>query len=936
MKFSSLITLLSCHSLDDFPSHYEGIDAARLLASWSSPWHPRLIVAAQSLPKWMRSDQAPQIDRDGLLVIPFDLNGAEAWKQRCQEVGGRCVIGATSRSLIWRELGLESLPPPTLDPSADDFAALAYAYLQVQLMTRRLHYTWALDESHFAATVLSAAAAWTQGDSALARSGLQSAFDLLLAERNKAYPVDAHLIELVLISPQADLEKEIEPGKKRNYLIPMETARSLAGRAPSDWQRLLDQVEQGAAQIITGPARELPDICLSLNSVVREIVAGREQAVELCGRAAAMYGRWTGGLHPSLPQILNGLGFRQALHLAFDGSRVPPASGSTINWRGPSADSIDALAGRPIGAAVADRFASLAVQIGEQIDSAHQATVVFVRQAGESGEVFEDLRRASRFNCLLGKFVTCEELFDHLYHPGYGDSFDYDDYRNGYLAEWAREARSDCLSSSVNYWTLYANWLSLRNLNSLLAFGASSAAEFDRRLNEVLVDIHPLAVPPRGDQLTERGETLRRLREQLLEIRSGLNREVSRLFSSPTGSLSAVGWLNPSFAPLRVCRDSSGEAFAVGPPLIVQAQSGMVHQALIDLPAAGLAILATTPPTQPVERQPEMIVEPTLRNEFFEIEIDRQTGGIRAARKPGSRINLFSQQLAWYQIADCPPGGEPAESQSEYSAMRAERVEFEVLDPLRSRVVSTGSLWDGTIRRGDFRQTVCVSRGSRQIELDVEFDLPAPPRGEPWRDYVSSRLAWNEDAMDRFRGVHDSHQPLRLEKFAAPTYVHIENGYLPITLFTKGLPFHRQSALRILDTLLIVAGETGRQFQFSIGLGVAHPQNTWLHSYLEPIRFETRADSNQSSRIFHLSQRNVVVIDSWPNFHDSGECSGVTLRLRETCGRRGDLTIHSPRPLKGAKALDLTGRSLEGLAVHDDQVHLEYHEFKLFTVQMFW
>ena len=77
-------------------------------------------------------------------------------------------------------------------------------------------------------------------------------------------------------------------------------------------------------------------------------------------------------------------------------------------------------------------------------------------------------------------------------------------------------------------------------------------------------------------------------------------------------------------------------------------------------------------------------------------------------------------------------------------------------------------------------------------------------------------------------------------------------------------------------------------------------------------------------------------MDSWPTFDAAEHCSGAVLRFRESLGKSGKATLYAPRKLKGARLLDLSGSPLEALTVRDDQVALEYHGYKLFTLQLYW
>ena len=70
MKFSELIVLLPCHSLEDFPVYQEGEQAEGLLSAWSALWHPALLVAAERLPTWFRADSPPEELAGRLVVVP--------------------------------------------------------------------------------------------------------------------------------------------------------------------------------------------------------------------------------------------------------------------------------------------------------------------------------------------------------------------------------------------------------------------------------------------------------------------------------------------------------------------------------------------------------------------------------------------------------------------------------------------------------------------------------------------------------------------------------------------------------------------------------------------------------------------------------------------------------------------------------------------------
>lgn len=142
MKYQELIILLPCHSLEDFPTYHEGEDADSLLASWTSLWHPALLAAAGAKPTWARVDTPPTVIADRLLVVPtlaasqlptgFALRAKDEGATLIRKLSKRAdIVAAALASLEGGDGGVD----PDL---AEDFHALGYCYLQVQLLTRQM------------------------------------------------------------------------------------------------------------------------------------------------------------------------------------------------------------------------------------------------------------------------------------------------------------------------------------------------------------------------------------------------------------------------------------------------------------------------------------------------------------------------------------------------------------------------------------------------------------------------------------------------------------------------------------------------------------------------------------------------------------------------------------------------------------------------------
>jgi alpha-mannosidase len=250
MKYKDLIILLPCHSLEDFPTHHEGEEAAGLLAGWSALWHPALIASAGSMPSWFRVDSPPDELAERLLIVP-GVSEAElpiGFTQRSKDSGACLIRNKTDRQEIL-ETALSRLDPADteVDPDlAADFLALGYCYLQIELLTRQMRYSSNLDEIHFQNQLIDAAKAAMQGDLEMARDRLTSCFDVLAEERDHYYPVDACIMDLTMLASTtlgASLRKQLDSELPTNLLMTAQLLDEMSQREPETLTSLRLAVE---------------------------------------------------------------------------------------------------------------------------------------------------------------------------------------------------------------------------------------------------------------------------------------------------------------------------------------------------------------------------------------------------------------------------------------------------------------------------------------------------------------------------------------------------------------------------------------------------------------------------------------------------------------------------------------------------------------------
>jgi alpha-mannosidase len=306
---------------------------------------------------------------------------------------------------------------------------------------------------------------------------------------------------------------------------------------------------------------------------------------------------------------------------------------------------------------------------------------------------------------------------------------------------------------------------------------------------------------------------------------------------------------------------------------------------------------------------PPLAAECLLRNEFCEIQFDRHSGAIASVRDYTNRDPRISQQIA----LRLPGAGEP-DSESRYSIMAADEIAVTSAGPVLGEMTVRGRLMDRQgVRVAGFRQTTRLWRGSRVIELAVDFDIDRLPEADPWDSYYAIRLAWKDPAATIYRGVSLAVAATELRRIESPHFLDIRRAGQRTTLLCGGLPYHRRLGDRKLDTLLVVRGETARSFRLGVGIDVAHPVAAAMGFLSPPLALPVQPRPPvPTGWLFHLDCRNVLAthwepLDAGANAPDSQEkrgLAGFRVRLLELDGRGVRLGLRCFRAVASAQRID--------------------------------
>jgi alpha-mannosidase len=307
MNLRECLFLLPGNGLDDFPRSLAADQADELLAGWVALWHPQLIAAIRTAPRWQQATYPPADLNDLLLVLPSISESV--LKSGFEEE----VIAAGSVMLRarapWTEFQSELLSATgltasnaTIDSLQLEFAALGYAFLQVQLMTRQLRYTSNLDELLFSDQALQAAQAAVADDRETAERMLQSCFDQLGQERDHYYSLDVSLIDVTLLAPTTlgnSLKKQLStPHPPTSVLANASLVCKLNETQPESMQLLNSALAQRSATLVGGLDRERPHPLMSFDAVRRDLARARQTYAALGVPQPKVFSRYTFGVVP--------------------------------------------------------------------------------------------------------------------------------------------------------------------------------------------------------------------------------------------------------------------------------------------------------------------------------------------------------------------------------------------------------------------------------------------------------------------------------------------------------------------------------------------------------------------------------------------------------------------------------------------------------------
>jgi hypothetical protein len=884
-------------------------EVAAFLNAHAALWHPAATIGAKGPPRIESPYDHEQPSAGQIFAVPEipPLVQPDKWEVRVRDAGAIVFRATPDRQTTLSNLlaalrafpddsGKARLPLDATPEVAMPFIALGFGYRMVESLFEAMEHDHVLSISDFWLDIQAALAAVQSPDDR--QRHLQAAADRLLKAREVVYPVEIRLLDLAILDDKrsvASLPLSVHRRLPCNLLASSSMLETLARQSPETLALLRERVASGLLEVCGGPYIEREDAVLPLESQLWTLRKGQAVYKELLGQEVAVFARKRFGAHPQLPLLLNHMGLRRALLLSFDESVLPTYRATVVSWSSPDGKQVDAFVRTPHPADTPPTFFHWAHYLHRTIAQDHAATLALVHR-GPPAVGYEELVELSRFGPVLGTWTTFSQYFNDVLAGEYASAASPDEFHGDYLTERTEGHIDEPIGWFARHCRLRRRVDAARTWTAMYR-GLSSTGDLGSISNHL-------------DRVEDAIEQARPAETELGEIETETSRMLAeRLLSRASGGPGYLV-LNPCSFPRRVIIDLPRPPGAITPggPLKTYQVDADGTRAVIDVPALGFAWLpagdsAVSPPSRM-----RLADARSVRNEYFEAEIDPHTGGLRGLRDHQTRVNRIGQQLVFN------PG----------SQMRAREIRLVSSGPARGEVASEGDILDeheNVLAR--FRQRFCAWLGRPILDLYIEIELKHPPSGYPWHAYYGARFAWRDERAMLVRGSNGVGYSTNHTRPETPDYLELRLGRQTTTLFPGGLPFHQRHGARMLDVILAAEGETIRSFHLALGLDREYPMQTAV-GLITPVTVVPAEKGpphiGATGWLFHVDAPNLILTRMWPD--PSGQ-DAILFGLVETHNHLVQAELRCPRnPIRGA-LIDRTGAILSQANICGDGILFE-------------
>jgi hypothetical protein len=923
-----------------YPLQLTGDEAASWLNGYMSLWHPAALALASKPPIVSNTYDHDTPGPGYIYCVPQGphLYQPDDWAERVQAAQAVRFASSSDRTesmkLLKDALGEQGGPLlEAPDEVVHMFAGLGLGFLLVDSLFEAMDHEKLLDQGAFWADVSEAVALASGGrlppESEPGRTFetcLRAAAEKLQIAREQLFSGSVYWLDFALVNPkelQAAWPDSLEKGIPLTLLASGEDLEHLAEQAPERFAELKSKIVPGlppSVDICCGSYRERDEAFLPFESQLWNLREARATVKRLFNVDTVSYARQKSAYHPQLPSWLNHLGYKHAVLVSFDSATIPTLRGTAANWPGPDGKAVDAFTRAPLPAHDPHTFFNLVYHIREAVSQDAAPTIPLIHKGQPPFETYRDLIAMSELGPILGNWIGLGRYFTDAVTGDYIGSQPADDFFADDLDDRVTNGhRPDPVSAYPRHLRLRRRLDSAFTLAALHRHLTPNDAADLEPLNKLETEIELRGVEfpadaadPLSDSLAKEEATIAaRLAERLqgrAEPRPGL-----MVFNPCSFTRRAALELEGFRGPLPIGDAIKASEFENG-----------IARFVVEVPPLGYVWLPRDAAAEPAKPKLKTADGLTIRNEFFEADVDAVTGGLRSFRDLRTRLTRFGHQLVYN------PG----------STIRNVKVTATRAGAALGELVSEGELVSAQDELlATFKQRYRAWMGRPVLELRIELDVKHEPTGYPWHGYFGARFGWRDDRGVLFRGVNGQNTQTGYTRPVSPDYLEVRFGAERSFLFTGGLPFLQRHGARMADVILVPEGERERSFELLLSLDREMPMQTaagWVSPSPVVMTEKGPPAAGASNWLAHVDMPSLILTSLRPCAPSEGMNRAVAGQFLETSGFGGTADFRFVRDPNQVSLVDGMGEPVQPINMNGDAIPLDYSAGETLRVKAEW
>ncbi|OWK45034.1 hypothetical protein [Fimbriiglobus ruber] len=926
-----------------YPVSLSADETAAWLNGYFALWHPAVLARIGRVPAAASSYDHDSPGEGNVYVVPEGphLYQPDDWATRVTDARA-VAFRATADSAATRDNLLRALrdageTSPLLDAPADairTFAGLGYGYLIVDGLFDAADHEKLLDADGFWADITAAVGALSAPDAAsTVTAHLRTAAEKLRSAREALNSNTIHLLDWAIPDPAnlgAAWPAALGRGLPLTVLASGELLERLAAEFPARFAELKAKFLPdlpGAIDLACGAYAEREDALLPPESQWWNLAKARATVRTLFGVETEVFARKRSANHPQIPAWVQHFGYKKAVLVSFDGALAPARTGAVVTWPGPDGKTIDAFAREPQSASDPLTFFNVVYTLHQAMTQDSIPTLALAHKGAAPAVGYEELVALAELASAVGEFSGLGRYLAEHHYGEYLGTSTADDFFADYLDERVTTLhRPDPVSGFPAHLRLR------RRLDSAFALAAlhrsltPPTADEDVSLQKLTALEDAIEHAGASAALPESGTDFE---GSLVALESEWAKKLAdRIQARATAGQPGLMVLNPCGFTRRVALelDNFGGPIPVTDPVKAAQFDGATAKLVVEVPALGFAWVPRTAPagTQPPKPRMKTADGTSVRNEFFEAELDPATGGLRAFRDARTRLNRLGMQLVFN------PG----------SKTKARSIKVTQSGTALGEIVAEGEILDEhDAVLATFRHRVRAWVGRPALEVLIEIDPGHAPSGYAWHAYYGARFGWRDERAALFRGVNGANVHTSYTRPVSADYLETRLGSERTFVFTGGLPFIQRHGTRMADVILIPEGERGRRFEFLIAADRDYPMQTaagWVAPAPVVVTDRSPPPVGPSSWLAHVDLPSLLMTSLRPCPPGEGMGRAVAARFIECAGFGGAADLQFARTPDKAAAVDGEGHQTQEIILAGHAIPLEFSAGEAFRVRAEW